>query len=61
LGPPRLERGISQTALGEVLGVAFQQVQKYEKGTNRVSAGALFELAEFFDKPVQWFFPEQKR
>ena len=57
----RLERRVSQTELGGVIGISFQQVQKYEKGSNRISAGALFELAEFFDKPVQWFFPAQKR
>ena len=57
----RLECGVSQTALGEVLGISFQQVQKYEKGYNRISAGAMFELAEFFDKPLQWFFPVRKR
>jgi transcriptional regulator with XRE-family HTH domain len=53
----RLERGLSQTELGVVIGISFQQVQKYEKGSNRISAGALFELAEFLDEPVQWFFP----
>jgi DNA-binding XRE family transcriptional regulator len=56
----RLERGISQTALGDVLDITFQQIQKYENGTNRISAGALFELAEFLDKPVTWFFPTRK-
>ena len=57
----RLERGVSQTELGVVVGISFQQVQKYEKGSNRISAGALFELAEFLDKPLQWFFPARKR
>ena len=57
----RLERGISQTELGVVIGISFQQVQKYENGSNRISAGALFELAEFLDKPLQSFFPARKR
>jgi len=57
----RIERGISQTALGDVLGITFQQIQKYKKGSNRISAGALFELAEFLDKPLLWFFPAPKR
>ena len=57
----RLERGMSQAALGDALGVSFQQIQKYEKGANRISAGCLFELAEFLEKPLQWFFPARKR
>ena len=43
----RVELGMSQETLGEALGVTFQQVQKYEKGTNRVSAGRLFTIAAF--------------
>ncbi|MRX32782.1 helix-turn-helix transcriptional regulator [Aminobacter sp. MDW-2] len=38
--------GMSQQALGDALGVTFQQVQKYEKGTNRISAGKLYQSAE---------------
>ena len=41
----RLMLGMSQEALGEKLSVTFQQIQKYEKGTNRVSASRLYELA----------------
>ncbi|WP_433996829.1 helix-turn-helix domain-containing protein [Bradyrhizobium liaoningense] len=41
----RIERNLSQQGLGEVLGVSFQQVQKYEKGKNRVSAARLSEIA----------------
>ena len=52
----RLEAGKSQTEVAEALGVAFQQVQKYEKGTNRISAGRLYELSRLFDVPVQSFF-----
>jgi transcriptional regulator with XRE-family HTH domain len=43
----RVELGMSLETLGEALGVTFQQVQKYEKGTNRVSAGRLFTIAAF--------------
>jgi transcriptional regulator with XRE-family HTH domain len=52
----RLERGLSQTELGEVLGVTFQQVQKYERGTNRISAGRLYRIAEVLDVPVSFFY-----
>src|SRR4029079_16302559 len=52
----RLEAGKSQTEGAESLGLTFQQVQKYEKGTNRISAGKLHELSRLFDTPVQFFF-----
>ena len=54
----RLALGLSQGALAEYLGVSCQQVQKYEKVTNRVSAGRLWEIAKFFEIPVGWFFDE---
>jgi transcriptional regulator with XRE-family HTH domain len=44
--------GISQTRLGHVLGVSFQQIQKYESGTNRLSAGQLWLVCNFFGVPV---------
>ena len=52
----RLMLGMSQEALGEKLSLTFQQIQKYEKGTNRVSASRLYELAQALDVPVQCFF-----
>ena len=52
----RLSRGLSQTALANQLGVTFQQVQKYEKGVNRVGAGRLVRVAEALDVPVSFFF-----
>lgn len=52
----RLMMGMSQEALGEKLSLTFQQIQKYEKGTNRVSASRLYELAQVLDVPVQFFF-----
>ena len=53
--------GFSQERLAAGLGLSFQQVQKYESGANRISAGTLFELAESLGKPVQWFFPPQSK
>jgi len=51
----RLELGLSQTALGRVLGVSFQQVQKYERGDNRVAPRRLLELAKLMKVPVTYF------
>ena len=48
--------GVSQGQLGRHLGLTFSQVQKYEKGTNRIGAGRLLMIAEFLDVPVQYFF-----
>jgi transcriptional regulator with XRE-family HTH domain len=58
----RLQRGLSQTELGNLISVTFQQVQKYEKGTNRISAGRLQRMAEVLGVPVAYFFaaPEQR-
>ncbi|MEA2879085.1 MAG: hypothetical protein QOF14_4281 [Hyphomicrobiales bacterium] len=52
----RLSRGLSQTALANQLGVTFQQVQKYEKGVNRVGAGRLTKIAEVLGIEVGTFF-----
>ena len=56
----RKARGMSQTALGNAVGVTFQQVQKYEKGQNRVGAGRLREIARLLDVPVSAFFEESE-
>lgn len=50
--------GLSQERLGELLGVTFQQVQKYERGANRIGAGRLWRLAAILDVPITWFFEE---
>ncbi len=50
--------GMSQEKLGEAIGLTFQQVQKYERGTNRVSASRLYDLSGVLDVPVQFFFDE---
>jgi len=52
----RLAAGLSQTELGESIGVTFQQVQKYEKGANRVGAGRLTQIARVLNIPVNTFF-----
>jgi transcriptional regulator with XRE-family HTH domain len=52
----RRSRGYSQMELAELLGVTPQQVQKYEKGANRVASSRLWELAKLFEVPVQSFF-----
>jgi transcriptional regulator with XRE-family HTH domain len=55
----RLQRiilGMSQEKLGEQLGLTFQQVQKYEKGANRIGASRLYEIAKIFGVPVSFFF-----
>lgn len=49
--------GISQEKLGDALGLTFQQVQKYEKGTNRVSAPTLIKLAGVLEAPIIYFLP----
>jgi transcriptional regulator with XRE-family HTH domain len=52
----RLQRGMSQTGLADGIGLTFQQVQKYEKGTNRVSAGRLQRIADLLDTPITFFY-----
>jgi transcriptional regulator with XRE-family HTH domain len=47
---------INQSKLGEMLGISFQQIQKYEKGANRISAGRLVEIASALRAPIGYFF-----
>lgn len=56
----RLEVGISQQALASIIDVSTQQIQKYEKGTNRISSGKLFAFAQCLKVPITYFF-EQKQ
>jgi transcriptional regulator with XRE-family HTH domain len=49
---------MSQTTLGDAVGLTFQQVQKYERGSNRISASRLVEFAKVLDVPVSHFFEE---
>ena len=60
-GRVRLRRmliGMSQEKLGELLGLTFQQVQKYEKGANRIGASRLFDISQILGVPVQYLFEE---
>lgn len=50
--------GLSQERLGKLLGVTFQQIQKYERGANRIGAGRLWRLARILGVPVAWFFED---
>lgn len=54
----RMVLGMSQEKLGEQLGLTFQQVQKYEKGVNRIGAGRLFDLSHVLGVPIQFFYEE---
>jgi len=54
----RRDARLTQEQLGNMIGLTFQQVQKYEKGVNRVSAGTLYEIAQVLDLPISWFFDE---
>ncbi len=56
----RLARGITQQGLAKALGISYQQVQKYENGTNRISAGRLFVLARLLGADVAEFFPSKE-
>ena len=50
--------GMSQERLGDALGLTFQQVQKYERGVNRIGASRLFDLARVLDVPIGFFFDD---
>jgi transcriptional regulator with XRE-family HTH domain len=50
--------GMSQERLGELLGLTFQQVQKYERGVNRIGSSRLYELGQILDVPVSFFFDD---
>jgi transcriptional regulator with XRE-family HTH domain len=50
--------GVSQEKLGQAIGLSFQQVQKYERGANRIGAGRLLDLSRALDVPVSYFYEE---
>src|SRR3954468_1776927 len=60
----RVQRGLSQTAVAESVGLTFQQIQKYENGSNRISASRLVEFARSLGVPIRAFFeglgPEER-
>lgn len=55
----RILKGCTQTDAAKLLGISFQQMQKYETGANRISAPNLFYLAQALDLPIEAFFPDQ--
>jgi transcriptional regulator with XRE-family HTH domain len=57
----RMMLDMSQTELGNAIGLTFQQVQKYEKGTNRIGAGRLHEIARILKVPISFFFEGSPR
>ncbi len=54
----RKELGVSQEKLAEAIGLTFQQVQKYERGSNRISASRLLEFSKVLDVSIPYFFDE---
>lgn len=54
----RTLRGMSQERLGEALGLTFQQIQKYERGMNRVGASRLYDLSRVLDVPISFFYDD---
>lgn len=52
----RLKRGLSQERLAEEMGITFQQVQKYEKGLNRIGASRLWDLSQVLGEPISYFY-----
>ncbi len=54
----RMLVGMSQEKLGEMMGLTFQQIQKYEKGVNRIGASRLYKLSQVLSVPIQFFYDE---
>ncbi|GJL91157.1 MAG: transcriptional regulator [Hyphococcus sp.] len=54
----RMILGLSQESLGKALGLTFQQIQKYEKGVNRIGASRIFEMSQLLEVPVQFFYDD---
>jgi transcriptional regulator with XRE-family HTH domain len=50
--------GMNQAELGKLLGLTFQQIQKYEKGTNRIGAGRLYQIAHILGVPISYFYED---
>jgi transcriptional regulator with XRE-family HTH domain len=54
----RIELGLTQLSVAEAIGVTFQQIQKYERGSNRIVASRLYDLANTLEVPLEYFFAE---
>ena len=57
----RVNASMTQSQLGDFLGCSSQQIHKYERGSNRVSAGTLFMISRILEYPVEWFFFDAER
>lgn len=57
----RKEKKLSQTELAKMVGVSFQQIQKYEKGINRVSAARLLIISEILNVPITYFYIKENK
>lgn len=57
----RCQIGLSQVALSELIGVTFQQIQKYERGTNRIAASRIWDIAQALQVEVSYFFAEMDK
>ncbi|RED52194.1 helix-turn-helix domain-containing protein [Aestuariispira insulae] len=57
----RIERGLSQDQLAGMLGISFQQIQKYEKGTNRIGSSRLYAICQALEIPVNYLFDDLRR
>lgn len=55
----RNEMDLTQEQVAAHLGISFQQIQKYERGSNRIAAGRLAQLSKIFRCPIAWFFPDE--
>ncbi len=53
--------GMNQSALAQAVGITFQQIQKYERGSNRISASRLYQFSQVLDVPVSFFFDEMPK
>ena len=56
----RLSLGLTQTKVAQAINVTFQQIQKYEKGTNGVSSSRLLQLSQFLKVPINYFYQDYK-
>jgi len=56
----RLSLGLTQTKVAEAINVTFQQIQKYEKGTNGVSSARLMQISQFLNVPITYFYEDYK-
>ena len=54
----RILLGMSQSKLGDALGLTFQQIQKYERGANRIASSRIYKLSKILDVPITFFFDE---